>query len=540
MDEFSNRPQFLCPSFDLTKEERQIFDRFYGFLDDSGVAEIIRKHIKNGTHKGGRPNVNYYNLFAAILYGFAHGRRTLREIEDACGHDIRYINIMAQTRPSYSTIACFINAVIVPNEDAIFRAINNQIIKELSISLDDAFIDGTKWEANANKYKFVWKPITYHKKISATFFTLLRDNNICPDFKDEEMVRSSTVTKVLDTLETGKESCDPTKYDALKKALNAILVKVLDYEEKEAICGENRKSYYKTDHDATAMCLKSDYYSGLGSNLHAAYNVQAAVIKGVVLAYYVSQDRADINVFVPILEKFRFLYGKYPLNVCADSGYGSLKNYQFLETNGIGNYVKHSSWEGNVSGSYPDSYRLIENNKIVCLGGQTGSLIDIPDRHPKKAGNVFFKISGCSDCEYKPYCMRFMKDIENLNSRVFEVNLELTRLKQNAEQNLLSPKGIEIRVNRSVQVEGIFGIEKQDYQYVRTRRRGIEKVSAEIMLAFLGLNIKRLFRYYETGKVLPFWVAPEDLIEQKPKKPSAKRLAKRGKKMHDKAYNIYN
>lgn len=170
MNEFSNRLQFLCPSFDLTEEEQRIFDRFYQFLDDSGVADIIRKYVKNDTYKGGRPNVNYYNLFAAILYGFANGRSTLREIEDACGHDIRYINIMAQTRPSYSTIANFINTVIVPNENEIFRAINNQIIKELSITLDDAFIDGTKWEANANKYKFVWKPITYHKKISATFF----------------------------------------------------------------------------------------------------------------------------------------------------------------------------------------------------------------------------------------------------------------------------------------------------------------------------------------------------------------------------------
>jgi hypothetical protein len=320
--------------------------------------------------------------------------------------------------------------------------------------------------------------------------------------------------------------------------MNAILVKVLDYEEKESICGENRKSYYKTDHDATAMCLKSDYYSGLGSNMHAAYNVQAAVVKGLVLSYYVSQDRTDINVFIPTLEKFLILYGKYPLNVCADSGYGSLKNYQFLEKNGIGNYVKHSSWEGNINGSSPDSYRLIENNIIVCLGGKTGGIIDIPGRHPKKAGSIFYKVDGCLDCEYKQYCMRFMKDIENQVSRVFEVNVELTRLKQEAEQNLLSPKGIEIRVNRSVQAEGIFGTEKQDYQYVRIRRRGREKVSAEIMLVFLGLNLKRLFRYYKTGKVLSFWIAPEDLMPQKPKKPSAKILAKKGKRIHDKTYNI--
>ena len=36
------------------------------------------------------------------------------------------------------------------------------------------------------------------------------------------------------------------------------LSKSLEYEEKERICGPNRKSYYKTDKDATAMCLKDD------------------------------------------------------------------------------------------------------------------------------------------------------------------------------------------------------------------------------------------------------------------------------------------
>ena len=36
--------------------------------------------------------------------------------------------------------------------------------KEFNVDFDDANIDGTKFEANANKYKFLWKPITFHKK----------------------------------------------------------------------------------------------------------------------------------------------------------------------------------------------------------------------------------------------------------------------------------------------------------------------------------------------------------------------------------------
>ena len=70
-----------------------------------------------------------------------------------------------------------------------------------------------------------------------------------------------------------------------------MLSKVLEYESKEEICGPNRNSYYKTDHDATAMCLKSDYYSGLGTNMHAAYNIQSLVIKDLYfLIMFLNQE----------------------------------------------------------------------------------------------------------------------------------------------------------------------------------------------------------------------------------------------------------
>ena len=153
-----------------------------------------------------------------------------------------------------------------------------------------------------------------------------------------------------------------------------MLLKIAEYEEKEAICAEGRKSYYKTDRDATAMCFKSDYYSGLGSNMHAAYNVQYLVCRGIVAAYSVTQSRADSNDFIGVVESFRRNYGRYPANVCADA-------------------------------------------------------------------------------------------------KVFEANVAFLGMKAEAERNLLSPKGIELRVNRSIQVEGAFGIEKGDYGYERLRRR---------------------------------------------------------------------
>ena len=164
MGYFNTRKMFLTPSFELNVEEEAKLLKFLLFLENSNVSSIINKYIENNKGKGGRPNVNYYNLFATIIYGFTFGRDTLRDLEDACLYDLRYIFLMEQTKVSYSTFSHFINKVIVPNEKEIFSLLNLQIKKELNIDFDDAYIDGTKFEANANKYKFVWKPITFHKK----------------------------------------------------------------------------------------------------------------------------------------------------------------------------------------------------------------------------------------------------------------------------------------------------------------------------------------------------------------------------------------
>jgi hypothetical protein len=131
------------------------------------------------------------------------------------------------------------------------------------------------------------------------------------------------------------------------------LLKSLEYEEKESVCGPNRNSYYKTDKDATAMCLKEDYYSGLGSNMHAAYNTQLSVANGLVTAYLVTQSRSDLNDFVPLLDVHYSFYIEYPKRLCADSGYGSLTNYKYLDEHKIKNFVKYFTWEGNVSGRNP-------------------------------------------------------------------------------------------------------------------------------------------------------------------------------------------
>lgn len=174
---------------------------------------------------------------------------------------------------------------------------------------------------------------------------------------------------------------------------------------------------------------------------------------------------------------------------------------------------------------------LNDDDTITCLNGQTGYEIKLENRHPTKAEAVFYKIEGCNSCPWMPFCKKYMRN-QDEDFKIFQVVKDLERYKYLAEKNLCSPKGIEIRVNRSIQVEGVFGITKQDYGYVRARRRGIEKVSTEIMLNSLGLNIAKLFRFFETGKLNAFWIAPNDLQPEEFKKPNLKRLVKKGKRIN--------
>ena len=73
-------------------------------------------------------------------------------------------------------------------------------------------------------------------------------------------------------------------------------------------------------------------------------------------------------------------------------------------------------------------------------------------------------------------------------------------LKEEARNNLQSPKGIEIRINRSIQVEGTFGQIKNNMNYDRIRRRGLKNVSAEIMLMCLGVNLRKYFSSLDNNK----------------------------------------
>ena len=407
----------------------------------------------------------------------------------------------------------------MPNQYEIFTILTKQIIKDFNLKIEDIFDDGTKIEANANKYKFVWKPTKFHMRLDAKIKDLLK--NIGYFYETKEQIKSLELESILkdytqnskidvNNIPTGRGirlTLEQRNYKFLKQ----YLIKLLEYEEKERICGEKRNSYYKTDKDATAMVLKKDYYSKLSHNFHAGYNVQVLVSNYLILMYGVFQDRSDYYTFIPMNEKFRKYYGFYPKNECADAGYGIYENYKYMKKHNIGNYVKFQTWSGETSGKNPQLFYTFEDG-VMCLDTCIGEEISFNQKyHQRNKEGKLFQFTGCNNCKYAYKCKAKLKNKDN-DYRIVELNPEYELLKEEARNNLQSPKGIEIRINRSIQVEGTFGQIKNNMNYDKIRRRGLDKVSAEIMLMCLGENLRKYLSSLEENIFKNnYWKVPSTL-----------------------------
>ena len=100
-------------------------------------------------------------MFRLLLLAFAdNGYASTRKLEELCRTDIRYMFIAQNQKPSHQAFQRFIHDdLLMPVED-IFYEMNRIMEDELPIDTDVLCIDGTKYEANANKNTFIWRKNT--------------------------------------------------------------------------------------------------------------------------------------------------------------------------------------------------------------------------------------------------------------------------------------------------------------------------------------------------------------------------------------------
>ena len=157
--------------------------------------------------KGRNPVVKPKTLFRVLVYAYMNNIYTSRKIEAACKRDINFMWLLqGQTVPDHNTIARFRNGRL---SGGIVEGLFNQLIIKLSelgeIQYENIFIDGTKIEAYANKYTFVWKKTTIKNEQrmqeKAKVFLVKFNKEFNADIPlDESVVTTETMQKAVDFL----------------------------------------------------------------------------------------------------------------------------------------------------------------------------------------------------------------------------------------------------------------------------------------------------------------------------------------------------
>jgi len=89
---------------------------------------------------------------------------------------------------------------------------------------------------------------------------------------------------------------------------------------------------------------------------------------------------------------------------------------------------------------------------------------------------TFYECDSCLDCPFKKKCTKAKQN------RKLQVSKKFIAQRAASLEKITSEKGILLRMNRSIQSEGAFGVIKHDYNFRQFLLRGNRKVTAEIML----------------------------------------------------------
>lgn len=469
-------------------------------------------------------SVSPRTLLKIVLYSYMNGDYSSRSMELNCKRDINFMFLLeGAPAPDHATFARFRSIHFAPCSKRILAEMSNTLFDLGEVSGETIFIDGTKIEANANKYTFVWKKAV--TKNQAKLLIKLADFVAeCEQLYDLKIVYGDTVKikhvkKLRKKLYALKQSENVVfvhgigkRKTPLQKSIEALeeyLSKLKEYNQKIHICGE-RNSYSKTDHDATFMRMKEDAMGN--GQLKPAYNLQHGVDSEYITWLTIGPQPTDTTTLIPFLKDAeKHLNFKYK-NITADAGYESEENYLFLEKNGQLSYIKPANYEISKTRKYRNDIGKIENMEYneasdiyTCRNGKKLTVDHI--RHSKsKTGYVsektIYRCENCESCPYKKDCIKGNNCKTPLEERTKTLQVAKTFLKyrQKDLERILSDDGILFRTNRSIQAEGSFGDLKQDMNFRRYLSKGTSNVLAESILLAMARNINKLHNKIQKGK----------------------------------------
>ncbi len=488
-------------------------------LEELDYTALLRLYSPQGRKSAVPPRI----LFKVIVFAMLEGVYSLRAIQRQCQVNIQYMWLLQGYKvSSHMTIGRFYERLTVPVLEDLFAQFIHVLSETDSVTMDEVYIDGTKLEANANRYTFVWRknierglkklkeryPM-FREKITQTLLPgagHLEDTELLAALagkcKEEEVCFVSGRGHRKPVLQKAFEECE------------AFCEKRKEYEKHLAVLGE-RNSYAKTDPDATFMRMKEDHMKN--GQLKAAYNVQLAVESEYIVGVGIFPNPTDTLTLIPFLKHMHSCFGLKPTHVVADAGYDSEENLNWLREQEHKSVIKPASYEISRKKQYKKRIGLPANMKYdpekdeyTCAKGRKLRFSYLRKKKHKSGYVSELRVYQCTNCQYCGQRKQCQRQGDRKQNKTIQINRKYDELQQENMQRFLSEEGIRFRVNRSIQAEGAFGQIKQDYSYKRILRRGKEAVYKELLFLALGFNIRKLHNRIQNERITQRFLQKND------------------------------
>ena len=473
------------------------------------VNEVINKinlePLLKAYHIKGSSSYHPQLLLKVLVYGYVTNIYSSRKLAAACQESIYFMWLSSMSYPDHNTINRFRGVRLKHALRNVFEDVVKLLADEGLLSIDEINTDGTKIEANANKYTFVWKKSvqTNKEKMKKQLTEIWQyaqqiaaDEDKMPEPPDFTAIDSEKVKETVAQLNeklAAKDAVDKKVKSKLKYVTKNYPAAIAKYEQQEAILGE-RNSYSKTDTDATFMRMKEDHMRN--GQLKPAYNVQISTSNQFIVNYTIHPNPTDTTTFPAHIAQHEASFGKAPKVVTADAGYGSEENYTLLEGKQATAFVKYGMFDKeqheNHNSKFPfASDKLFYNKEKDCYICPMGQQMDFIGNYSRKTSTGFeqnvkrYQARNCGNCPLNGACHK------SKGNRIIEINENLKRQKQKAYVLLNSEEGIERRKKRCFDVEPVFGNIKQNHGFRRFMLRGKEKVTIEWGLLAIAQNLRK-------------------------------------------------
>jgi transposase len=355
---------------------------------------------------GGTSSYHPKMMMKVLVFAYTQQIYSSRRIAKALRESIPFMWLSGLNQPDFRTINRFRGVQLKGIIEEVFYAVLKLLIEEGYLKLEDLFVDGTKIEANANRYTAVWAKNSerYEQQLAKKVAELLAEIeqiNQAEDqrYGDQDLEEvggegwidgqklSESVEKLNQQLQIPEETTPvadetvarpvskaaaPEQKDLplvsqieqhlekieqavatqpenkrLRKAVRTLrvdyLVRARRYaEQRRKLAGRN--SYSKTDVDATFMRMKEDQDNPT-SHPKPAYNIQNGTEGQFVVSFSVHQEAGDCNCFIPHIAQLKAGIGHLPEKINADAAYGNEENYAYVEKERVDNYLKYVGFD---------------------------------------------------------------------------------------------------------------------------------------------------------------------------------------------------